>query len=179
MHSIAEKDIAHHLGRPAELCFVHDSLIAHEHPLITVQAFNADPVRRENDSPDHFLVRLTITGNHFGPTQIANNVLLCRLKGLMAALEHIGQSTLAQLQPKHLIKHPGKPDKRYGLKALQVENQGVQSGPKRRASGGRWQRALHTSLAARTANAHATVAAHKRRYRRQVDLVVFADDIAL
>ena len=163
MHSIAEKGIAHHLGRSAELCFVDDGLVAHEHPLIPVQAFNADTG--------------FITGHGFGLTQIADNVLFCDLKRLMAAFQHIGQRALAHLHAKHFIKHPCKPRKRDRLKGLQIENQSVQPGAKRRAIGGRWQRAFHAGLTVGTANAQPAMPSHKRRYRRQVDLVVIANDI--
>ena len=36
MHSIAEKDIAHNLGRSAMLSLMHDSPVASENPMISV-----------------------------------------------------------------------------------------------------------------------------------------------
>ena len=118
-----------------------------------------------------------IAGDNVGLTQIANNVPLCRFKRLMAALEHIGQRALADLQPEHLVKHPGQPGKGNRLEGFQIESERMQPGPKRRAIGQGWQRALHTGPAVGAADTQPTMAAHKRRYRRQVDLVVFTDDI--
>ena len=53
----------------------------------------------------------------------------------------------------------------------------MQPGPKRRAIGDRGQRAFHTGSAVRAADTQPTMTPHKRRYGRQVDLIVFADNI--
>jgi hypothetical protein len=113
--------ITHHLGRPAGLCIMHDGLVAQEHPVITVQSLNTDAG--------------LITRDNLSLTQVVDNLQPDSLKRLMTAFEHIGQCALADIQPEHLIKHPRQPDKRNRRKGLQVQNQGVQPGAKRRAIG--------------------------------------------
>jgi hypothetical protein len=43
MHSIAEKDISHHLSRPAELNLMHNGPVAQKNPMVSVRSLNADP----------------------------------------------------------------------------------------------------------------------------------------
>ena len=152
LRAVIAHHIAYHLGRPAELGFVDDGLVAPEHPMIAIQALNADTG--------------LITGNHFGLTQLIDDLLLGGHKRLVAAFQHLGQSTLAQLQPEHLVQHPGQPDKGNRLEGLQIESKGVQPGAKRRANGRRWQCALRTGTAVGAADTQPTMTPHKRRYRR-------------
>ena len=84
---------------------MHDGLAAPEHPVIAIRSFNADTG--------------LITGDNIGLTQGVDNLQPGSLKRLMAAFEHLCQRTLAQLQPEHLIKHPGQPDKGNRPEGLQ------------------------------------------------------------
>ena len=58
--AVLAHDVAHHLGGPAQLCFVDDGLVAPEHPMIAIQALDADTD--------------LIAGNHFGLTQGVDNL---------------------------------------------------------------------------------------------------------
>jgi hypothetical protein len=71
------------------------------------------------------------------------------------------------LLANHEREHPGQPDKGNRLEGLQMQDQSVQPGAKRRA--------LHKGAA----NPHPTMTPHKRRYGRRVDLIVFAPSQAL
>ncbi len=75
LRAMRPHDVAHHLGCPAVLHVMQDRVFAHEYPVIAVRSLDAHPVRRENDSPDHFLFRLTIAGYNVRLAQRVDSLL--------------------------------------------------------------------------------------------------------
>ena len=98
---------------------------------------------------------------------------------MLAAPEHIGQCALADPHPEHFVKHALQPCKGNRLKGLQIQNKGMQPGPKWRSIGHRRQSPFHTGSTLRAANMQPVVTTYKGGNRGQLNLVVFADYFAL
>lgn len=152
---------AHHDRAAGRGGGVHDGLVAPEHPVVRVAAFDAYPgfVRADDACLP----------------QLRHGVIATTCKMRLRTAEHIHQTALADRQAEQVGKRPLKSLIGQRLEGLQIRGDRMDARAKRRPLRRVRQRGRDTHPTRWTTNRQPPLALHDRRDRRQFDRIVLAD----
>src|ERR1019366_2852471 len=101
------------------------------------------------------------------------------LEPRMRANEHVHQRALAHIKPERIAKQTAQPLIGESLKTLEIDRQRMDARPERRRCCDRGRRCFRLDAAMPAPAREATVADDMGFDRRDLDLVVFADQLPL
>jgi hypothetical protein len=134
-----------------------------EHPVIGVRPLDAHARFIAGDDP--------------GLAQDGQRLVGLDLERRMGTNEHVHQRALADAQAQHRPEHAAQAFIRHQLKALEIDRKRVNAWTERRRLGNRRRRTLDARAAKPAGTRETPVTRDVRLDRRNVDLVVFADQL--
>ena len=144
---------------------MHDRILAVENPVVGVRPLDANAGLVAGDDPGGAKNGLRLLGLDLEPR--------------MGADEHVHQRALAHAQPERVAEQEAQPLVGKRLKALEINRQRMNARPERRRRRHRRRRRFHRSAAMRASAGEPPMADDIGLDRRDLDLVVFADQFPL
>ena len=148
----------------SQIGLMHDRVLAVEDPVIRVRPLDPDAS--------------FVAGHDLSRTNDGLGLFSLDLEPGMRADEHIHQRALADAKPESITEQSAQPLIRERLKAPEINRQGVDAWTKRRRRRDRRRRRFRLDAAIRAPASKAMVADDIGFDRRDLDLVVFADQLA-
>ena len=158
---MAVENVAHDLRAAGERRAVDDRLLAAEHPVIGVDAFDARPC---------------FIAGHEGRLAQERRLGALLLERGLRALEHVHQRAFADGKSEQVVERRAQPFVREELQALHIDGKRMNARSERRAQHGGRQRRRRRHAAARALDRKATMPPHEGPDRRKLDLVGLAHE---
>ena len=162
---MARHHLVHDAGGAGIIGLMHHRVLAVENPVIRVRPFDPNAG--------------FVAGDDLGGANDGLRLLGLDLEPGMRADEHVHQRALAHAQPERVAEQAAQPLVGQRLEALEINRQRMDARPERRRRRDRRRRRFRRDAAMRASAGEAPVADHIGFDRRDLDLVVFADQVPL